>query len=256
MAFKARDVATIKERRQVADLLAIKDGYTNRQPQHIEAAANMTDKEVKDFLKDNAPAVEVDEIRPGELPPDLFGTCDNLIKEFCERFEIDPHNITPLQWGAACSYVGQWFKQRGTFQTESTKSIMNNCKKIDASAAAEVLPVWAQLCGIYNKVPLQHDFANFCGLSWSWVYKLEHKPQEVTAADVSLFKALRGICRGGLDSRLLDGKQAPVGAIFYAKAKEGYQETQTIRHEYGKNDEEAAALPVFNDFGAIEAKNS
>lgn len=240
----------------MADLLAIKDGYTERQPQHVTRAADMTDKEIKDFLKDNAPAVEVDEIRPGELPPDLFGTCNNLILEFCQRFDIDPHNIAPLQWGGACMYVGQWFKQQGTFRTESTKSIMSNCKKIDASAAAEVLPIWAQLCAVYNKVPLQHDFANFCGLSWSWVYKLEHNAQGVTAEDISLFKELQKVCRGGLDSRLLDGKQAPVGAIFYAKAKEGYQETQTIRHEYGKMEDTAGSLPIFNDFGAIEAKNS
>ena len=256
MAFKSRSMATLKERRQVADLLAIKDGSETRQPQHIEAAANMSDQEIKQYLRDNAPAVEVDEIKPGELPADLFGICNGLIIEFCTKFDIDKNNIAPLQWGAACSYVGQWFKSKNMFVTDSPNSIMSNCKKINASAAAEVLPVWANLCGVYNKVPLQHDFANFCGLSWDWLYRLEHNAQGVTADDINLYKRVREICRGGLDSRLIDGKQAPVGAIFYAKAKEGYQETQTIRHEYGKSDNNAAALPVFGDFNAIESEKS
>ena len=256
MAFKARNIATLKERRQVADLLAIKDGSETRQPQHIEAAANMSDQEIKQYLKDNAPAVEVDEIKPGELPADLFGICNGLILEFCTKFDIDKNNIAPLQWGAACSYVGRWFESGEYLRINSDKSIMSNCKKIDANGAARVLPVWVQLCGIYNKVPLAHDFANFCGLSWDWIYRLEHNAQGVTAEDVSLYKRVREICRGGLDSRLIDGKQAPVGAIFYAKAKEGYQETQTIRHEYGKSDNNAAALPVFGDFNAIESEKS
>ena len=76
-----------------------------------------------------------------------------------------------------------------------------------------------------------------------------------TPADINLYKRVRAICRGGLDSRLIDGKAAPVGAIFYAKAKEGYQETQNIIHTYENKGGSVAALPDFGSFAALPDEN-
>ena len=247
--------ATIKQRRQVADLIAIKEGYSTRQQKHVDAVGLMSDADILNYLADATPAGAVEEIRPDEMPADMFGHCDGLINDFCERFNLDKYNMSPLQWGACCSYVGRWFSSRSAFRILNDKSgVKNNFNKIDAAAASAMLPIWAQLCGIYNKLPLAHDFANFCGLSWDWIYKIEHA-SGVTSADINLYKKLRTICRGCLDSRLIDSKAAPAGAIFYAKAKEGYQETQTVRHEYIKDAETAASLPSFGPVDAIEDKN-
>ena len=252
--------ATIKERRAAADLLAIKAGRAARGPEDIEKASLLSDQEVWDLLKENTPqAVEVEEIKPGAdpdgLPADLFGYCDNLINDFCQKFNIDKYNMSPLQWGAACSYVGRGFSSRSAFRVPSDNFIKGSNKKIDAQAVAGLVPIWADMCGVLNKVPLAHDFANFCGLSWDWLYKLEYNGENVTPADINLYKRVRAICRGGLDSRLIDGKAAPVGAIFYAKAKEGYQETQTITHVYENKGGSVAALPDFGNYAALTDEN-
>lgn len=252
--------ATIKQRRAVADLIAIKAGRASRGPEDIDAAANMTDAEIIKYLKENTPqALEVEEIRPddgGGLPADPFGFCMGLIDNFCISFNLDKNNLSPLQWGACCSYIGRGFSSRSAFRLESDNFIKGSNKKIDAEAVADLLPVWADICGILNKTPLAHDFANFCGLSWDWIYKVEHDAQGLTPDDINIYKKLKTICRGGLDARLIDGKAAPVGAIFYAKAKEGYTETQVIKHETQNAGGSVANLPDFGQFKEITAKNN
>ena len=237
--------ATIKERRAVADLFAIQAGRAARGPEDIEKASLMSDSEIWDLLKENTPAaVEVEEIQPGAVPDDLFSVCNNLIKEFCDKFNLDIYKLSPLQWGAACSYCGRWFNSRSTFRMESDNFIKGSNKKIDVNAAAAAVPVWRDLCAVYNQVPLIDDFCNMVGLSYSWLWNIK-SGLVVTPDDMELYKIIKQVSRDGLNKRLIDCKGSPVGAIFYSKAVEGYQESQTIKHEYIKTDASGAALPVF-----------
>ena len=256
---KSKQLATIKERRAVADLLALQAGRPSRGPDDITAAANMSDSEIKQFLKDNTPAaVEVEEIKPGAdpdgLPADLFGFCNNLLIDFCQKFGLDIYKLTSLQWGAACSYVGRGFSSRSAFRVPSDNFIKGSQKKIDTQAAAAAVPVYRDLCGLYNQVPLIDHFCRFCGFSIEYIYKLE-KCDGVTPDDIQLLQKVRTISRNGLDNRLLS-RDATVGAIFYAKAKEGYQETQIIKHETQNGAGSGAALPDFGSFTALDDKKA
>ena len=253
--------ATIKERRAAADLLAIKAGRAARGPEDIEKASLLTDSEVWDLLKENTPnaqAVEVDEIKPGAdagaVPDDLFGYCNGLINEFCNKFGLDPFKLSPLQWGAACSYVGRGFSSRSAFRVPNSKNPIPGAReKIDTHAAAGAVPVYRDLCGLYNQVPLIDHFCRFCGFSVEWIFKLE-KGDGVTPDDIQLLQKVKQISRFGLDNRLL-ARDANVGAIFYAKAKEGYQESQTITHVYENKGGSVAALPDFGNFAALTDEN-
>ena len=250
--------ATIKERRAAADLLAIKAGRAARGPEDIEKASLLTDEEIWQLLKENTPnaqAVEVEEIQPGAVPDDLFGYCNGLINEFCDKFNLDPFKLSPLQWGAACSYVGRGFSSRSAFRVINKNNPVPNCKKIDSSAAAAAVPVWRDLCLIYSQVPFMDDFCMFAGISYQWLFTIEEGRQGVTPADIDLYKEVRKIARDGLNKRLVDGKAQQVGAIFYAKAKEGYQETQNIVHTYENKGGSVAALPDFGSFAALPDEN-
>ncbi len=152
--------------------------------------------------------------------------------------------------------MGRWFNGRLTFRTLHDKSaVKNNYEKINVEALADLVPVWASFCGIYNKVPLINDFCEFAGVSYKWLWKLENG-DGVTSSEIDLYKKVRAVCRAGLNARLLDARQSPVGAIFYSKAVEGYQETQTIRHEYIKSVKTAADLPIFDSAGNLIEKNN
>lgn len=247
--------ATIKERRAAADLLAIKAGRASRGPEDIEKASLLTDQEVWQLLKENTPAaaVEVEEIQPGAVPDDLFGYCNGLINEFCDKFGLDPFKLSPLQWGAACSYVGRGFSSRSAFRVPSDNFIKGSNKKIDTQAAAGAVPVYRDLCGLYNQVPLIDHFCRFCGFSVEWIFKLE-KGDGVTPDDIQLLQKVKQISRFGLDNRLL-ARDATVGAIFYAKAKEGYQEAQTITHVYENKAGSLQTLPDFGSYAALTDEN-
>ena len=84
------------------------------------------------------------------------------------------------------------------------------------------------------------------GFSVQWLLKIEENAPGVTPADIELYKSVHKIALNGLNKKLVDSKGQTVGAIFYAKAREGYQETQTINHTYEKP-KNAAALPFFSE---------
>ena len=255
MEYKKTKRATIKERRAVADILAIKEGYTQRQQKHIDAAAALSDSDIFRILEENTPAaVDVEEISPDALPADLYGVCDNIIHEFCNKYGLDAFKLSPLQWGAACSYVGRWFRSRSAFRVPSDNFIDGSNKKIDSAQALDVVPVWRDLCAIYNQVPLIDDFCTFAGFTYSWLWKIK-EGDGVTPADIELYKTVKNVSRAGLNKRLVDSKGAQVGAIFYAKAVEGYQETTNINHTYENSNKTAAALPTFGAYDAIEEKS-
>ena len=247
---------TNREKKKACELLAVADGCKRRRADDLEKIETLPADQVKEFLyKDVMPAA-VEEIKPGELPADLFGVCENIINDFCNKYDIDKKTMSPLQWGACCSYVGRWFNSRLTFRTlHENSAVKNNYEKINVEALADLVQVWASFCGIYNKVPLINDFCEFAGVSYKWLWKLE-TGAGVTSPEIDLYKKVRAICRAGLNARLLDGRQAPVGAIFYSKAVEGYQETQTIRHEYTKSVKTAADLPIFDTSGNLIEKNN
>lgn len=108
---------------------------------------------------------------------------------------------------------------------------------------------------IYSQVPFIDDFCMFAGFSVSWLMKIEEGAPGVTPADIELYKSVHKIALNGLNKRLVDGKAAPVGAIFYAKAKEGYQEAQTITHVYENKAGSLQTLPDFGSYAALTDEN-
>jgi len=249
--------ASLKDRRRAADLIAIKAGRNERTPDDIEKASLLSDAEVFELLKydnDITPAT-VEEIRPdgGSGSADLFDVCNGLIENICIKYDLDKKTLTPLQWGFICSRVGAWFSARSTFRTLQKNCIAsNNYQQINIELLADAVPVWAALCEYYNKTPLICDFCAFCGISDDWLYK---NLGGVTLSGSDFLQKLHKIQENGLNKRILNPKENPVGAIFLQKAINGYNETTIIRHESGTTPKNAHNLPVFGSFESIEDKS-
>lgn len=249
---------TIKDRRAAADLLAIKEGYTTRQKKHIDAVGALSDAEIYDLLNEDIPAApaacEVEEIRPGGLPSDLYAWADSMIDSFCSHYNIDKYKMSGSQWSACCSYIGRWIRSRSLLQTENKNSIIkNNFNKIDAAAAESLLPVWEELTGVYKKTPLIYDFCKFCGLSYDWLYNMKRRAG-VTSSDDNLYKKVQFICDYGITPTLTDPRESSVSQIYYNKAYNGRLEAPTVSKIEIIGPVTAAALPVFDDNGQIIEK--
>ena len=266
MVMIKKEFATIKERRAVADLLAIKAGRAARGPEDITAAANMSDAEIKQYLKDNTPAAvvadpeqkdnyiyldkkEVDEIQPGGGGSfELYDVAKNTIDNYITAQGWDPEKITPIQWGAVMMGCGRAF--RSLFRGSPDVTPNNRNKSINIDAAAAAVPVWLELCTIYNKVPFKSDFCAFVGMDSKTLYALG-----VTPGSIDLNKRLDEINADYLRKRAIDPRVSPVGAIFLLKADHGLVEATKVQHEYIKDGQTGGALPDFGSFTAINDEN-
>ena len=258
MDYSKKKRATIKERRRAADLFAIKAGRRERTAEDVEKASLLSDAEIFELLKvdnDITPA-DVEEIRPdgSEGSADLFEVCENLIENICIKYELDKKTMSPLQWGFVCSRVGAWFSSRSAFRCEQKGGpIRGNFNYINTDAIAAAVPVWASLCELYNKTPLVCDFCAFCGVSEEYIYR---NVDGLTPDGMHFLQKLHKIQENGLNKRILNPKENPVGAIFLQKAINGYSETKIIKHETIGGKTRADALPTFGDFEEITDKSS
>lgn len=251
-----KNKVTCKERKRAADLIAIKAGRTRRNDEDIKAAAALSDNAIIELLKCDdittaADALKVEEIKPGEVDAfgDLFGLCEDLIKNICDKYDL-PRDMSPLQWSFICSRLGSWFRSRSMFRQEQKNCIAsNNIKALDVDAIAAALPVWIDLCGLYNKVPFKTDFCAFVGISKSGMYKAA-AADCLTSGGVDILKMLDDMNADGLRKKAINPKESPIGAIFLLKADHGLIEAQKVQHEYIKTDASGAALPVFGSDAA------
>ena len=270
MNYENKRKCTLKERRAVCKILAARDGLERSNENIINKVAAMSDADILNFLDAETekaaanieilPAESVEVIAPGGGSDyeKIYNTLVDIVKNYIAANNWDGEKITPLQWGACCMAAGRFARSRSWFrgipENENTqKGIkeINAAKGIDAQAVAGALPVWLELCALYNKTPLKSDFMHFCGVYFDWLFD---NRGGVTSERASLLQKLDKIQADGLRARVINPKESPIGAIFLLKADHGLQETQKVTHEYIKSDNDAAALPVFGSFDGITDK--
>ena len=248
---------TLKERKQVARILAAREGLQKLNDDILQRVGSMSDDDIIRFLDDEImqpPAgVEVltpdtvDEIKPAPDPDKMYKILADTARAYMNNNNWDGEKITPLQWGAVCLYVGIHCRSlfRGVPINENTnKGIKEvNCiVGINAAAVAGAVPVWLSFCYEFNKPPLICNFMDFVGVSKEWLYM---DGCGVTSERMQLKKSLEAIQADGLRQRVINPKESPIGAIFLLKADHGLVEASRVQHEYIKADASGAALPVF-----------
>lgn len=254
---------TLKQRKQVARILAAREGLQKLNDDILQRVGAMSDDAIIQFLDNEearaAAAVEVlqpgsvEEIKPG-CDPDytvIYNALVDAVKNYIVSNNWDAEKISPLQWGACCMAAGRLAGSRSFFrgipENENTNNgirQVNAAMGVNVAAVAGALPVWLELCTMFNKTPLKSDFLSFVGLSFDWLYNYKAAPG-VTSARDEILKILDGIQADGLRKRVINPKESPIGAIFLLKADHGLIEAQKVQHEYIKTDASGAALPVF-----------
>lgn len=258
MEYEIREKCTIKKRREVARILAAREGLDRLNDKIIHQVGDMSDDEILNFLHNEtpAPSVEalpagsVDEIRPGDADEnDIYNICSDLVKQYIDSNGWDGEKISPLQWAACCLAVGRFARSRSLFRgVPENENTHNGIKEINAQKGLNIDAItagagaWLELCYKYNKAPLICDFCEFVAINKQTFYNMR---DGVTSPRVELFKRIEQIEADGLRRRVIDPKGSPIGPMFLLKADHGLIEATKVTHEYIKNDGSAAALPVF-----------
>lgn len=182
----------------------------------------------------------------GELPA---GLADD-IKQFLELWAAD-NNIesldkcSSLQWRAACIYCGWWIRDKGVlYDREAMTRSVGGCRVYDGQKVAALLDIFQALSAIYKHIPLHTDFISFSGISREWFF--DYEGRGLTSTGVQIIKKAMEIENAAISSGVTDARENPTGRIFYAKARLGWRENDSIQQIDDNNGSNKNALPVFD----------
>ena len=177
----------------------------------------------------------------GALPADFSETVADLIFQFCDKYNIeDMKKASALQWGGACQYCGAMIKK-----TEILKKHAGG-RDYDMQKINELLLIWCNACGAFDKVPLAADFIALCGFSMSAFY---NNGASVNPGFADLQKRLIELQEKGLSSVLVDGRRNPTGTIFFLKNNHGWKDQREVIHSIDNSGGGFDALPEFGQPG-------
>lgn len=253
-AIACGDIQTIKEGFKRAGAVLpekIQDGSRATTPR--SRPKRPTKKEVAEQLNKITPqAVEgvriysdrLEDYRRGELPETLADDIKSLLKAWAidNDFE-DLTKLANIQWRSACLFVGQWIKQNKILE-DIERERKEGGSRYDGEKVAALVPIWEYITGLYKHIPLHVDFIAFSGVSRQWFY--DYDGQGLTSTSVQIIKKVMEIENAAISVGVTDSRENPTGRIFYAKARLGWRENDTIQQIDDKNGSNKNALPVFD----------
>lgn len=186
----------------------------------------------------------LEDYRRGELPETLADDIKNLLKAWAiDNGFDDLSKLANIQWRSACLFVGQWIKQNKLLE-DIERERKEGGSRYDGEKVAALVPIWEYITGLYKHIPLHVDFIAFSGVSRQWFY--DYDGQGLTSSSVQIIKKVMEIENAAISAGVTDSRENPTGRIFYAKARLGWRENDTITQIDDKNSGNNNALPVFD----------
>ena len=201
-----------------------------------EKREKTTKKQIKADLQRITPqAVEgvriysdrLEDYRRGELPETLAEDIKSLLKAWATDNDFeDLSKLANIQWRSACLFVGQWIKQYKLLE-DIERERSEGGRYYDGEKVAALVPIWEYITGLYKHIPLHVDFIAFSGVSRQWFY--DYDGQGLTSTSVQIIKKVMEIENAAISVGVTDSRENPTGRIFYAKARLGWRENDTIQ---------------------------
>lgn len=186
----------------------------------------------------------LEDYRRGELPETLADDIKSLLKAWATDNDFeDLSKLANIQWRSACLFVGQWIKQNKILE-DIERARRDGGRYYDGEKVAALVPIWEYITGLYKHIPLHVDFIAFSGVSRQWFY--DYDGQGLTSTSVQIIKKVMEIENAAISVGVTDSRENPTGRIFYAKARLGWRENDSIQQIDDNNGSNKNALPVFN----------
>ena len=186
----------------------------------------------------------LEDYRRGELPETLADDIKNLLKAWAiDNGFDDLSKLANIQWSSACLFVGQWFKSNKVLH-DIEKEKSEGGSRYDGEKVAALVPIWQYITGLYKHIPLHVDFIAFSGVHRNWFY--DYDGRGLTSTSVQIVKKVMEIEQNAISVAVTDSRENPTGRIFYAKARLGWRENDSIQQIDDKHGGNNNALPVFD----------
>lgn len=178
------------------------------------------------------------------LPDDIRDRIETATADYCLYICSPPvddlRKEKQLFFSSVCSYVGKKINKSFTYPKRHGDGGRWNA--VNLKALENLIPVYMDFCGRYNKIPTIYSFMNFSGLSYDWF--LDDNAAYVTPERVSLLQKIRKIEFSGIKEGILDGSRNPTGGI--AILNNEYWQT-SVAPAAAAPALSAASLPVLGD---------
>lgn len=186
----------------------------------------------------------LEDYRRGELPETLAEDIKSLLKAWATDNDFeDLSKLANIQWRSACLFVGQWIKQNKILE-DIERERKEGGRYYDGEKVAALVPIWEYITGLYKHIPLHVDFIAFSGVSRQWFY--DYEGRGLTSSSVQIIKKVMEIENAAISVGVTDSRENPTGRIFYAKARLGWRENDSIQQIDDNNGSNKNALPVFD----------
>ena len=186
----------------------------------------------------------LEDYRRGELPETLVDDIKSLLKAWALDNDFDDlSKLANIQWRSACLFVGQWIKQNKILE-DIERERSEGGRYYDGEKVAALVPIWEYITGLYKHIPLHVDFIAFSGVSRQWFY--DYEGRGLTSSSVQIIKKVMEIENAAISVGVTDSRENPTGRIFYAKARLGWRENDSIQQIDDNNGSNKNALPVFD----------
>ena len=186
----------------------------------------------------------LEDYRRGELPETLADDIKSILKAWAIDNDFDDlSKLANIQWRSACLFVGQWIKQNKILE-DIERARRDGGRYYDGEKVAALVPIWEYITGLYKHIPLHVDFIAFSGVSRQWFY--DYDGQGLTSTSVQIIKKVMEIENAAISVGVTDSRENPTGRIFYAKARLGWRENDSIQQIDDKHGSNNNALPVFD----------
>ena len=214
-----------------------------REMQNDAAVNSQTDDIIQDPVDDQH-----------ALPAGLYDDICASIDYYCDTHDIkDKQKIHPLQWQGICYRIGETIKARKLLH-DFPREKSHGGTVYDGEKVAALLAIYGVICSDYKQVAFTFNFQRFSGVSRE--YFNDYTGKGLTSSRVGIVEKAQDLQRASLVGAVTGGGSATVGNIFLSKALAGLQETVTVQHVSAAAAPQVAALPVFDDVGALLPDNS
>lgn len=249
---KSGDEKTIRAGAESCGVKLPKSGANGPEP--IKANQYKTQRDIVKPSRENTTPEQIEIIEKykeleyirGELPAGLAEDIKQFLKLWAEDNNIESlDKCSSLQWRAACIYCGWWIKEKGVlFDREAMARSVGGSRVYDGQKVAALLDIFQALSAIYKHIPLHTDFISFSGISREWFF--DYNGAGLTSSNIQIIKKAMEIENAAISAGVTDSRENPTGRIFYAKARLGWRENDTIQQIDDKNSGNNNALPVFD----------
>ena len=138
-----------------------------------------------------------------------------FLQEFCELRDIDDMQSQRQNvWNGCMTYINRKvFNNTDKLKLKSSLTVLGNCNAYDIDIVNSVCDYYIYLCNVYDKEVSIIGFSKLSGINQDTIHDWGNNINKLSTTGCDIYKKLRAEREESLSSKLVTGKQNPVGVL-------------------------------------------